>query len=257
MPIWRYSIALCLATVFGSDSSFAQSSGIKFDVVSVRSASDGSLPVAPQRVGPTPGRLFLSDTVEEMIRRAYDMERFQVTGGPDWARRTRFEVDARTSPATATPDNLRSMLRSLLEDRFKLVVHIEQREMRTLTLSIAKADRSTGSSLTACESAEAPGRAKPLPVAPKSRPFSGICQPMNTIAKNASQVLDTMVINSTGLHGLWSYGFVYAPPSDFSADTSLPSFITAMEEQLGLKLESSRDTVPVLVIDSVAAPTEN
>jgi len=80
---------------------------------------------------------------------------------------------------------------------------------------------------------------------------------MATIARNASQVLDTMVIDKTGLSGNWSYGFVYAPPGDFTADASLPGFMTAMQEQLGLRLESSRDIVPVLVIDSVAAPTEN
>ena len=173
------------------------------------------------------------------------------------------------------------MLQSLLAQRFKLVVHHETRQVPQYVLVLSKAGR-TGPQLTVHDSEcvePAPGQPPPSPNG------AGLCGfrsrrgrsagtvdlvgekvTIDMLAERLSQNVGRKVINRTGLSGDFDFTCEFAaveePTSqsgaDASADSSLPSTIfTALQEQLGLKLESQNGPVDVLVIDHVEQPSEN
>jgi uncharacterized protein (TIGR03435 family) len=268
---WRGDIvrhpgsALCsiLATMVAVGLS-AQVPKPTFEIASVKRRGDQRVPVSPP--SPRPPDVFYrtGDTVDMLVQFAYNMRGFQVIGGPDWVRKDRFEVNAKAAGAVPV-EQMRPMVQSMLEDRFRLVVRKDQREMPTESLVLARGDGRLGPKLSKREDPASLPPPKPLAIPPGSVPFTGRCREMSAIAATASGVLATSVVDRTGLTGLWSYEFVYAqiqplPPGVQRAladQANVPSFSTALQEELGLRLESGRGPIEVVVIEAVQQPVEN
>ena len=260
--IWRYleimTKCIFFTLLLSSASSFAQS----FDVASIKpnSASDNRVRISIQ-----PGGRFTATgmSLRMLTGQAFGMRDFQITGLPGWASADRYDIEAKSEgmPERLPPDQLRPYLKALVEERFQLKSHIETKEMPVYALVVGK----NGSKLKA---SEAPG-----PMIRMGRgQLNGKGMPMDLLVAQLSQQLGRMVINKTGLSGAFDIELEWTPepgqggggpggppPPDgnVGVGASGPSIFTAVQEQLGLRLESTKGPVEVLVVDSVAKPTEN
>jgi uncharacterized protein (TIGR03435 family) len=224
-----------------------------------------------------------------LITFAYQIRSFQLEGGPDWIASDRFDILAKPERAVAATgaffngqEPLRMMLRTLLADRFKLVMHRETKELPIFELVLARQDGKPGPKLrpAAVDCAAATGAARSgTPPASSAQPaprscftninpvrVSGAGATLTMLASLLEGAAERLVIDRTGLTGNWDFEADYAPDRSrlppgvelpASVDLNGPSLFTALEEQLGLKLRPARGPVEVLVIDSVQQPTPN
>lgn len=226
----------------------------KFEVASIRQNVSGR---GSSSVG-FKGETFTATNVwlVDLMPVAYETTALQIVGGPDWVRSDRFDFVAKMA-ADANRDQMALMLRTLLEDRFKLRLRSEKREMAIFELALANADGRVGPNLHDCSK---------LGVSPPERTFTeprggnvaaGGCGPVSRIAGLAAGEVHGIVYDKTGLSGNWRFNVFFGPdlPDPDSANPNLPSFVTALREQLGLKLERASGLVDVFVIDSVERPT--
>ena len=231
-------------------------------------------------------------TLQQILTYAYELQAYEIFGGPDWVTRDRFDIAATMpTPPTGfdprdTPARNRGLVRALLADRFNLLVHEERREMPVYSLVTARPDRKLGERLRRFEGeCGEPSKLGPPPNAtfgmPTSDPskgpqwcmaFTGVgrLSAQGTMLSDLGMILARLpavrrrVIDRTELTGRFDFDLEWTPmvtppgpaapgvPSDAG-----PTLFTALQEQLGLKLESMRETVPVLVIDSVNQPSPN
>jgi bla regulator protein blaR1 len=246
-----------ISAAFGS----AQS----FDVATIKpnAESDNRVMIRLQ-----PGGRFTASgmNLKHLIGQAYDVRDFQISGGPGWISSDRWEINAKAEglPERVAPGALRPYLKSLLEDRFKLRTHTETKEMPVYALVVSK----NGPKLSAAQDSSGPG-----PMIRMGRgQLDGRRMAMSMLAQQLAQQLGRPVIDKTGLTGQYDIilnwtpepgqgggPFGGPPPPDAiqAADSSGPSIFTALQEQLGLRLESQKGPVPILVIDSVEKPSEN
>ena len=239
-----------------------------------------------------PGGRFMAPgaTVRELIAAAHGVFDNQIAGGPGWIGSDRFEILATTSPDVSLAD-ARAMLRQVLTDRFRLAVHAEQRELPVYLLDFTHEDRRLGKQLRRsgpnCSFPTGP-RDVPMPPPPpppppvKGRVLSLDSPPLPcpsmvfgnsasghwsirswTIAQLAQRLTNALgrpVVDRTGLEGAFDFDLTFAeqaPTVDAAAQAQVPALTTAIREQLGLRLESTRALVEVLVIDRVDVPTQN
>jgi len=260
---------LALALVLGGVAvAAAQSPTPGFDVVSVKRNVSTSFPVGPEE---RPGGAFVATnaTLERMIRFAYDLPDYRVAGGPGWMRTDRFDVEARAGRDVPSAQ-LRLMVQALLEDRFQLVVRREQREMPIYALGLARTDKRLGPNLrqSAAGCAEPGGRGATMEE--RRTPNGGVatqrtCTSMAALVSSLTSALQSPVEDRTGLAGQWDYELSFtgerrrgASPAAAAQDPNeAPALLTAVQEQLGLRLEGGRGPVEVLMIESAAPPTEN
>jgi uncharacterized protein (TIGR03435 family) len=254
MKAQRWSLSLLLAGMAVTLS--AQTPKPAFEVASVKKQLEFVVPVKGAGSGAPPAVRAAfraaNATVGSLVQFGWEIRDFQVIGGPEWVRKDLFEINARAASEVPN-DQMRLMVQSLLEDRFRLVVHKEQREMQTSELVVARQDGRLGPKLEKCAD---PDRRSPL--MPVRIPRGGLvermrCVPMSTIVKLAVGMLRRPVEDKTALTGLWNFELVYA----IEIESDAPSFQTALQDQLGLRVESTRGPVDVIVIDSVQQPTEN
>ena len=233
-----------------------------FAVASVKSALGQRIPPMPSVF---PGGRFYrpGEPVAGLITFAYGVMPFQVIGGPQWIRNDPFEIDARAE-GEASPQQIALMLQSLLEDRFRLVVRTEQRVMEHSVLVMARGNGSLGPGLAKCADPQTEPPPKPVRVPRGAYPITGTCRPASSIAASAAYTLAVPVLDKTGLAGLWNYQILFSAPPGAGAGPSplpevsdAPPFRIALEEQLGLKLQTARGPVEVLVVESVRRPGEN
>ncbi len=250
------SVALVIVVAGLVTVATAQTPKPAFEVASVKYRGDQPLAIPPTKTAPN--EFYRSgETVAVLIRLAYGLHPFQLVGGPDWIRKGFFEIHAKAAEA-ASAEQMQLMLQSLLEERFKLVVRKEQREMEVYALRVAQGDGRVGPKLSKCDPASV-WKSLPVP-SPYARMFRGQCVPVGSIARAASEAMNALVIDKTGLTGLWTYWIYYgppAPPPGLKPYENVLPFEAAMRHELGLNLESTRGPVDVLVIDSVQRPTEN
>lgn len=238
---------LLLATLL-----FAQSSP-KFDVTSVK-PNPGTQDFV--QFDPQPGgRLRITNASLRMVMGwAYGVQDSQLSGGPEWVGRDRFDFLAKAdgNPTTA---EMRLMLRSLIADHFKLTVHNETRELAVYSLTRLHDDKlgpklavSADTKCGAPADADAGSRRCEFDVRWANVHGHGI--PMELLLTTLAGFTARPVIDHSGL----------TVPVDFDltwgTDASGPSIFTAVEEQLGLKLEPTRAPVGILVIDRVEKPRE-
>ena len=246
-------------------SSAAQQSKPTFEVVSIRArtgAGRSNGPSGPPTGMPTsritPDVFYESSiTVTRLIRFAYEISPQQLVGGPDWMSRTAYEVNAKTSGRTDV-EQMRLMMQSLLEERFKLVARREERRMKHEELRLQRNDGRLGPHLESCKDPTSPPAGKPIAIPPGTylMPLGGVCAPLSKVVEYLSPIVNVPVLDKTGLNGLWNFTLRFADPS-FTGVSELPSLRTALQEDLGLRLQSAEGPVTVLVVEAVELPTEN
>ena len=250
----------------------ATSNQPRFDVASVKvnDANDGIVFNQAQK-----GRYTLVGyTLAAMIRSAYRVQEFQIIGGPDWINMERFNLEATyTEAAAGEATRTDLMLRTLLAERFKLAVHNETRERPVYALVLARPDRRLGSQLEKvtidCATAKGPASCSSS-VGPgfmrlRGRTMAQFADSLSMLTMTGGGSLNRLIVDRTGLEGQYSLTLKFtpenippagpAPPGFPQVDPNGPSVFTALQEQLGLKLDSQRAPVEVLVIDRLERPT--
>jgi uncharacterized protein (TIGR03435 family) len=260
-------------------------SGPAFEVAAIKLNTSNE---AGSRVMASPnGRLqAVNVTLKTLVRNAYRVRETQISGGPDWLDSARFDVEAKgPDQAMTTPDQVAAMMRQLIADRFRLEARIESREVPVYALVRARNNGTLGPQLKTanvdCAGLIARGVPPQLP-AGGGVPSCSIRLGFGTVvARSASlsqlgnalsQTLGRNVIDRTGLTGLFDIDLTWTPdqlppraagtPADqplrvngADVDPNGPSLFAALQEQLGLKLDSQRAPVDVLVITSATKPT--
>jgi uncharacterized protein (TIGR03435 family) len=228
------------------------------------------------------GRLaVVNNAVQNLIRAAYGVQTYQIVGAPDWVTSERYDVSARAE-GNPPRDQMALMLRRLLSERFKMVARRETREIPIYALVVARPDRSLGAGLRPAAvdcraitaAAEQRGVAPELPAPRGNRPACGTRSmpglmmgtgvSMSDLARNLALPADRLVVDQTGLMGSWDLDLKYVPSGPMPNVPGVPppaddgaSLFTAVQEQLGLKLEPQRAPAEVLVITSIQRPTED
>lgn len=209
------------------------------------------------------------------------MMRATLSGGPGWIETARYNIEAKAeSPVSSTEG--KEMLKNLLADRFRLAFHIETKELPVYALVLAKKDGKLGPGMVESQAGACVARdpSKPLgPPGPGQPPFcgnvlgggsqlNGTAATPGDIIPLLSRIVGRKVIDKTGLAGKYDIKLNYTPDENQRAnmgplggpppsDASGPSLFTALQEQLGLKLEPQKALVEVLVIDRAEKPSEN
>jgi uncharacterized protein (TIGR03435 family) len=231
----------------------------RFEVASVRQNTSASASNGLNIKGET--LTITNFSVMRLIQFAYSVTEAQIIGGPEWMRSDRFDINAKFA-AGAKRDQLTLMLRALVEERFQLRLRNDTREMPLFELTLARDDRRVGSNLHDCsnedDKAGISTPQKPFTAPRGGAVAAGACAPIRNIASLAAGQVQAIVQDKTGLPGNWRYDIYFGPdlPDPNSANPDLPSFVTALREQLGLRLDRTRGPVDVLVIESVERPTE-
>lgn len=230
----------------------AQDAGQRFEVASVKPNTGSDLSI-PYREPPADGMVFSNYPLDAIVRYAFDVQDVRLTGLPQWAREERFDVLGRGSRPLTEADR-RVMVRTLLVERFALEAHFEPREQTVLVMTAARPDARLGSGLTRradCDSAPCTGGGTGRPDGVTARGLT-----MARLAGLFSAMRRQLVYDETGLAGFYDVEMKFRR-DDVAPDVSeaSPSFFSAVEEQLGLKITPQRRQVDVLVVERIARPT--
>ncbi len=259
----------------------------KFEVVSIKPSHEGG---GLFRVALQPSGRFMANniTVRFLLEQAYALKDAQISGAPGWIESEHFDIEAKPDDAIIEQKLSRDergrqislMMQSLLADRFKLALHHETKELPVYALVVAK----SGSKLK--QAPPAPLDANPAePGPPGGRVRRGGVQmrrgeltasaiPLDRLEDVLSHVTGRPVVNRTGLEGLYDFTLKWTPeegegpmmggppgppPPDAPPppEANGPTIFTALQEQLGLKLESQKTPMDTVVIDHVEQPSEN
>ena len=217
----------------------------KFEVASVRISPPGGTGMTS--LSPMGGATFTATNISlrVLVSIAHAVDDKQILGD-DLLGSEQYDVSAKPEGGgSLTYERLKPMLVSLLAERFKLVMHRETKVFPGYALVVAKGgSKLHASDATAGQSSILPGR------------IIGHAADMAVLASMLARPLGTPVVNKTGIEGTFDIDLRFAPES--SADSSRPSIFTAVQEQLGLKLESQKVPLEMLVIDHCErVPTEN
>ncbi len=216
-----------------------------------------------------PTRFTTTGSVVEMLTVAYQLQNFRVVGGDAWTRSQRFDVNASIA-GPRRPNDFRFMLRNLLNDRFALRVHREQRPTDVFVLTPASADGTLGPHMTRMVRTCASNAQKPEDRCSGSEAIgtyrsTGWRWEDQAFVNFLERATGRPVIDRTGLSGQFDLSLQFNPGvsrlPEGRTDITLaeleerPTIFTAVREQFGLKLESATEPVDVLVIDAVERPT--
>jgi bla regulator protein BlaR1 len=202
-------------------------------------------------------------TLRGLLRIAYGVQDSQIVGGPDWLNSEKFDVDARVAPSLVEQLSKLSrdqaglesghMLQALLVEHFKLSLHREIRDLPTFALVLAEGgpkfhEAKPGD--TYPDGPKGPGRpAGPGTWEPEKGTLVVQGQPIAALVMELSAELGQMVVDKTGLAGNYDFTLRWTPGASQDADHDASSIRTAVQEQLGLKLELQNTPTEVLVID--------
>ncbi len=221
-----------------------------FDVASVKisKAPDAAVLFTPgaARIPNAGGTVTLTNwSLRMCIAAAWDLDVNQMSG-PAWLSTERYDIAAKTSAGTSQAD-LRLMLQELLTERFKLATHRESKEIPVYAIMIAKG----GPRLRASTG----DQHLPVIFAPPTR-LIGQGSTLQSLASALRRAAGRPVIDKTGLAGTFDFTLSYSP--DEAATDLGPSLFTALQEQLGLRLEPEKSPLETLVVDRAErVPTEN
>ena len=233
-----------------------------FDVASVKPNTSGT---GSFSMGTSHGRLTATNVpVRTLILKGFHAKEFQVTGGPGWLETERYDVVAKTENATISDNDLWLLLQPLLEDRFKLRFHRETKQLGVYSLTVAKG----GPKLKVHVGDDEPGTSGRTGSGKAS--FVVTKMSMAKLADMLGDHTDRIVVDNTGLKGFYDFKLDWAQedshePASVSMLNSLqeglglagPSLFTAVQEQLGLKLEPAKGPVQIIVIDGAEKAREN
>jgi uncharacterized protein (TIGR03435 family) len=275
-------VSLGILAAFGL---FAQSGAVPltFEVASIKPSSPDARGTS-LTFQPPNGLQVTNAPLRMVITFAYDIRDFQLSGGPAWIGTERYDILAKADrlpgsenvPAdprkmtdqqrTAMQQQMRERVRALLAERFQLVIHRETKDAPVYALVVAKG----GSKLQAVQEA-ADG---PVGLRMGRGQLTGMAAPMPMLANVLSSQLGRPVVDKTGLREKYNFKMEWTPdssqggekpgllppgvePPPVSSDPDGPSIFTAIQEQLGLRLESQKGPVATIVIDRVEKPSAN
>jgi uncharacterized protein (TIGR03435 family) len=252
-----------------------------FEVASVKANTSGSGMVMIRP--PVGGRFTATNArVKMLVTLAYDVRNFEISGGPGWTETDGFDIEAKAADSNVKIDGLRPMLQSLLEDRFQLKVRRETHEVPVYAITLPKgSSRLPEAKDGGCREIKpneplpppTPGQFPPTPcggffMGPNHLEGGKIS--MTQLSNALTNLLGRPVIDKSGFTGTFDVKLDFAPegaafragptpdgapPPNF--DNPLPNIFTALQDQLGVKLESTRGPGNVLFIDHVEKPSEN
>lgn len=189
-------------------------------------------------------------TLKRLISMAFDVDEDAVAGGPAWVGADSYDINAKIPAEYSkwTRDELQRMQQSLLADRFRLAVHREPRQITGYALVLVK----TGSKMAAAKP-----DANDSDYKSGSNTLKATNVTMESFARSLSRIreISKIVVDRTGLTGGFNFGMEWSPAQVESDDH--PGIFTALQEQLGLKLESAKVPVQAVVIDRAEKPSEN
>jgi uncharacterized protein (TIGR03435 family) len=253
-----HAVAIPVLSLIASAAPSAQYAAPLFDAASIRENTSGE---TESSLGDRPGGYATNNVpLRPVIVEAYRLRSFQVIGGPAWLDSTRFDINARM-PAGARPEEVFPMLRSLLAERFVLEAHTESREQPIYALVVAQEGRLASqlrrSTATCSIETDNPCRMSGSFVG-RGGKLKGVGQPIAQLARQLATGADRMVVDRTALQGLFDFDLTWTA-GGFSVRSAAPgddgpSLFTAIQEQLGLKLEPARGAVEMLVVDSAQLP---
>lgn len=250
-----------------------------FDVVSIKPNKSGGGMV--RSMTKPDGYAATNISLKMLIQFAYGIREDQISGAPGWADSDRYDIDAKVAGHDVAdlekmkPEDRGLMLRPLLVDRFKLASHSETKVLPIYELVIAKnglklKEADTNTPATEIKGAPGGGRAGMMMMRPGQLNGQGI--PITSLVNQLSRVLHRTVVDKTGLTGRYDVTLQWtdersdpafkgpdgAPQrAEPAPDNSGPSIFTAVQEQLGLRLQSAKGPVETIVIDHVEMPSEN
>jgi uncharacterized protein (TIGR03435 family) len=264
----------------------------KYDVATIKpsSSSDGrrTMMMTPD------GTSMHGAQVQMLLQQAFGVESDRILGAPAWVKSNQYDIEAKVPPEDAPKmeklkaEQRREMLLPLLEERFNLKYHHETRELPTYALVVAKGgpkltESKPGSPIPPRDASNANARPDGPPKDPIGNRGMMMMNPgrleahgggMFFLSHALSAVVGRTVTDKTGLTGTYDFTLQWTPDEmampmagaggeggppkgDMPADVGGPTLLTAIEEQLGLKLESQKGTVDVIVIDHIDTPSEN
>jgi uncharacterized protein (TIGR03435 family) len=254
----------CGAAILSAQVPAQESSTLRFEVASVKPASSDS---TRNTYRPDPARFRGTFTVTGAVGFAYQVEQSRIVQAPQWAKEQRYEINATTPPRK--PGDIQSMMRHLLEERFALKVHRERRPIPVYVLSLSRSDGRLGprlqrverdctrpaANLSGCSASFGPAHYRS-----SGQDWRVFVTSLDT------RITGRPIVDKTGLSGQVDITLEWNPdvtrvPASVSDPPTLteleapPGLFTALQEQLGLKLESDTAAMDVLVIDSVSRPT--
>jgi uncharacterized protein (TIGR03435 family) len=257
---------------------YAQRPSPQFEVVSIKRHVGTDLSARGSRTLPDGTTMITNMPISVLFwSRVTSVPARDIIGVPDWARVERYDIAAK-GPAGASRDQQRAMWRAMLADRMKLVAHEEQRERDAFALVLRRADGRLGPQLMPstldCDSAptisSAPGRPLTLQDFQKRCGIGGAgptvasgSATMDQLARFLSGQADGEVEDRTGLTGRYAFTLTFSrqrltiPQNDSTPADDTADLFTAVQEQLGLKLQHEKKMTTVFVIDHIERPTEN
>ena len=303
IPVIALVAAVAMASAQPPASQTADGPLPTFEVASVKSNSSGI--TGPMMARTLPNRFEATNVPARLLLlQAYRLPAYQIQGAPTWLDSERYDIRAK-APEGTQPDQIMLMIRSLLIERFKLVAHRETKESPIYALVMARSDGKLGPKLSKttddCEAIVAERRAAarargpgPVPFTPPGANERPVCttsmspvpgsqglplvlrmraggQTMESLARSLSGYVNRLVIDRTGLMGLYDYEFDISPMRTLNtAPTTVPPggqapaapiddgpTIFESVQQLGLKLESTRGPVEYVIIDSMQKPVDD
>jgi uncharacterized protein (TIGR03435 family) len=248
--------------------------GAQFDVVSIKLNSSPPGSGGGMRTLPDGSFMMTNQPMRGILSAASPVPVVEVMGMPGWATTERYDINAK-APEGSRPAQQREMLRNMIIDRMKLTGHVEQQERTTFALVLARSDGRLGPQLKPSTlDCDAPAKRDGPPSGPPSLSDAqhrcgmsmgrGIIESggitLNRLVPSLKGLAGGQVTNRTGLEG--NYALTLRFSEGMSADGSAaaddpPQFLTALQEQLGLKLQPEKAMVAIFVIDHIERPTPN
>jgi uncharacterized protein (TIGR03435 family) len=242
---------------------------LSFDVVSIKRNISGSQDIAINAPNGTAYNV-ANVPMRGTILRAYQVK--NLANVPAWVDDERYDIEAK-STSKPDPNEVSAMLRTMLADRLKLAGHIEPREMAVYAMVVARPGHPGLKPVTLdCDAVRSARDAAvktgqtPIPAA-NGAPlcayswFGGAISsggiPLQMFAGLLDYVAGRVVVDQTRLTGRYEFTLRFTPPGTQPADDGSPDFFTAIQEQLGLRLEATRAPVDTFVIDHIERPSEN
>jgi uncharacterized protein (TIGR03435 family) len=226
---------------------------LRFEVASIRPHPFAGDEPSDRRMLPGGRFVATATTVRTFLRIAFGTDAAQISGAPAWVDKELFDINATTinhADITA-PEQFQQLILSLLEDRFQLKFHHEEKEAAVYRLELEKA----GIPGPALQPSTAESKLNMSVNSDAGRVMNVSKMPMVDIAAALSRQAGRPVEDHTGLKGSFDFEIEWAPEA--TADSAVPSLFTVLKEQLGLKLQSAKGITRTVVVDQIAQPSAN
>lgn len=249
--------------VLSSYAVLGQTAEPAFEVASIKPAAPAA---SGSSTNTSQGMLRMTNvTLKRCIQLAYRIQEYQVSGGPNWLETARFDIVAKTGgsdeklPKAARQERMEAMLRTLLADRFQLEIHRETKVLPAYTLTVGKNGHKLKEAEPGEGSSTSTGRGR----------LTAKRVSMADLAIRLSSLMDRPVVDMTGVKGTFDLSMEWAPDDAqptarpggndevWIEKSSGPSIFTAIQEQLGLRLEAQKAPVEKIVIDRAERPSDN